>query len=142
MQNDSNVENAQSEIPAHLQCEPRTFTVKLDNWHEDTCDLEFTVVIKCTDAELHEHNNFWSNNESRLENNNGNIVAVMLKMIGRKVFWWCYEHNSNSTHVEYGVNSIFTDEGWSSSCFEITKLDFHNYVNDDAFEFEPVAVEG
>ncbi|WP_228259989.1 hypothetical protein [Acinetobacter sp. ANC 4779] len=125
-------------IPEYLLCEPRTFKVKLDNWHEDTCDLEFTVVIKCTDVELHEHNNFWSNNQNRLEDNNGNIVAVILKMIGRKVFWWCYEHNSTLLHPKYGVNSIFTNEGWNSNCFEITNLNFCNHVNDDAFEFEPV----
>lgn len=135
------IQKEQQDTPDFLQCEPRTFKVKLNHWHEDTCELEFTVVIKCIDDELHDINNFWSSNESRLEDNEGDIVAVILKMIGRKVFWWCYEHNSNSVHKDYGVNSIFKDEGWSSDCFEITKLNFDNYVNDDAFEFEPVAVE-
>ena len=32
MQNDSNAETAQAEIPAYLQCEPRTFKVKLNHW--------------------------------------------------------------------------------------------------------------
>ncbi|MCO8066781.1 DUF2528 family protein [Acinetobacter schindleri] len=138
----SEIENKTPSVPAYLQCEPRTYKVKLNHWHEDTCDLEFTVVIKCIDDVLHDINDFWSDHESRLEDNDGDIVAVILKMIGRKVFWWCYEHNSNSVHKDYGVNSIFKDEGWSSICFEITKLNFDNYVDDDAFEFEPVVVEG
>ncbi|ARG15752.1 MULTISPECIES: DUF2528 family protein [Acinetobacter calcoaceticus/baumannii complex] len=141
MQNDSNVETTQAEIPAYLQCEPRTFKVKLNSWHEDTCELEFTVVIKCIDDELHEHNNFWSGHKNRLSENNGDIVAVVLKMIGRSVFWWCYENNSNSLHEKYGVNSIFHEEGWLSDCFEITKLYFENNVDDDSFEFEPVVTE-
>jgi len=141
MQNDSNVETSQAEIPAYLQCEPRAYKVKLNHWHGDTCDLEFTVVIKCIDDVLHEHNKFWSSHKSRLEDNNNDIVAVILKMIGTQVFWWCYENNSNSLHEKYGVNSIFHQEGWLSDCFEITKLYFHNSVDDDEFEFEPVKPE-
>ncbi|ATO20022.1 hypothetical protein BS636_10320 [Acinetobacter sp. LoGeW2-3] len=138
----SEIENKTPEVPAYLQCEPRTYKVKLNHWHEDTCELEFTVVIKCTDEELHEHNNFWSNHQSRLEENKGDIAAVILKMIGSSVFWWCYENNSNSLHEKYGVNSIFHQEGWSSKCFEIIKLYFSNNVRDEDFEFEPVVVEG
>lgn len=138
----SEVENKSAEIPAYLQCEPRTYKVKLNHWHEDTCELEFTVVIKCINDELHEHNNFWSNHESRLQENNGDIVAVILKMIGGTVFWWCYENNSNSLHEKYGVNSIFNQEGWNPKSFEITKLYFENNVRDEDFEFEPVVVEG
>lgn len=141
MQNDSNVETTQAEIPDFLQCEPRTYTVKLNSDHEFTCDLEFKIVIKCTDEALHEHNNFWCEADSRLDLNDGDIVAVILKMIGRKVFWYCYEHNHTSLHSKYGVNSIFTDEGWSRLCFEIIELSFDNYVNDESFEFEPVSVE-
>ncbi|ENU92527.1 hypothetical protein F971_01509 [Acinetobacter vivianii] len=140
MRSDSNAETIQAEIPACLQCEPRTFKVNLNSEHEFTCDLNFTVVIKCTDEELHEHNNFWCGDEERLRSNDGDIVAVMLKMIGRKVFWWCYKHNSTYLHADYGVNSIFKDEGWSHLCFEITDLDFYNFVEDDAFEFEPISV--
>ena len=142
MQNDSNVETSQAEIPDFLQCEPRTYNVKLNHWHEDTCDLEFKIVIKCTDQALHEHNNFWCESYSRLDYNDGDIVAVILKMIGSKVFWYCYEHNHTSLDAKYGVNSIFKDEGWSPLYFEITELSFDNYVDDDAFEFEPVKVEG
>ncbi|MFH7805657.1 DUF2528 family protein [Acinetobacter sp. BSP-53] len=141
MQNDSNVETSQAEIPAYLQCEPRTYKVKLDSVHEFTCDLEFTVIIKCTNEELHEHNNFWSNSEYRLKKNNGDIVAVILKMIGRKVFWACYGGKDvvSSDHASsWGINSIFHEEGWGHESFEITKLNFDNYVDDDAFEFEPV----
>ena len=61
----SEVENKSPEIPAYLQCEPRTYKVKLNHWHEDTCELEFTVAIKCIDAHLHEHNQFWSNHKAR-----------------------------------------------------------------------------
>lgn len=32
MQNDSTVQTEQAEIPAYLQCEPRTFKVKLNHW--------------------------------------------------------------------------------------------------------------
>ncbi|OTG61214.1 hypothetical protein B9T36_02090 [Acinetobacter sp. ANC 4204] len=141
MQNDSSVESSQAEIPVYLQCEPRTYKVKLNHWHEDTCELEFTVVIKCIDEELHGHNKFWSGHQSRLEENNSDIVAVILKMIGTKVFWWCCQNNSNSLHEKYGVNSIFHEEGWLSDCFEITKLYFENYVRDEDFEFEPVKAE-
>ena len=138
----SEVENKSPEIPAYLQCEPRTYKVKLNHWHEDTCELEFTVVIKCINDELHEHNNFWSNYQPRLQENNGDIVAVILKMIGRTVFWWCYENNSNSLHEKYGVNSIFNQEGWNPKSFEITQLYFENNVRDGDFEFEPVVVGG
>lgn len=132
----------QVEIPDYLRCDPRTYKVKLNNWHNDTCELEFTVVIKCNDEALHEHNKFWCEHDYRLVMNDGDIVAVILKMIGTKVFWWCYEHNSNSIHEKYGVNSIFKDEGWNSLCFEITEMFFDNYVDDDAFEFKPVKAEG
>ena len=142
MQHDSNVETPQAEIPEFLRCDSRTYKVKLNHWHEDTCDLEFTVVIKCTNEYLHETNNFWSSHKSRLEDNNGDIVAVILKMIGSSVFWWCYENNSNSIHDKYGVNSIFYEEGWDARCFQITKLYFENNVRDEDFEFEPVIVEG
>lgn len=141
MQNDSNVETPKAEIPNFLQCEPRKYNVTLNHWHEETCELEFTLVIKCTDEALHEHNNFWCENDYRLDSNDGDIVAVILKMIGRKVFWWCYEHNSNSVHKDYGMNSIFKDEGWSPLCFEITELNFYNYIDDDSFEFEPAVME-
>jgi hypothetical protein len=142
MQNDSNVEIPQAEIPAYLQCDPRTYNVKLNSWHESTCDLEFTVVIKCTDDELHEHNNFWSGHKYRLEDNKGDVVAVILKMIGRKVFWYCYENGFSRFTGAASANEIFQQEGWLSDCFEITKLYFENLVDDDEFEFEPVAVEG
>lgn len=142
MQHDSNVETPQAEIPEFLRCEPRTYKVNLNSDHEFTCELEFTVVIKCTDEALNEHNNFWCEADYRLDSNDGDIVAVILKMIGRKVFWWCYEHNSNSLHQTYGVNSIFSDEGWSPMCFEIIEMCFDNYVDDDAFEFESVKAEG
>ncbi|WP_445114992.1 DUF2528 family protein [Acinetobacter sp. WZC-1] len=142
MQNDSNVKTPQAKIPEYLKCEPRTYKVRLNHWHEDTCELEFTVIIKCTDNMLHEHNNFWSCHKDRLNENNGDIVAVILKMIGNVVFWWCYENNSNSLHEKYGVNSIFHEEGWLSDCFQITKLYFENHVRDEDFEFNPVTVEG
>lgn len=129
-------------IPEYLLCEPRHFKVKLNHWHEDTCDLEFEIAIKCTDTELHVFNNFWSNHKYRLSQNNGDIVAVVLKMIGTTVFWWCYEHNTNSLHHQYGVNSVFKQEGWDSDCFEITKLNFENNVRDEDFEITPISVEG
>ena len=138
MQNDSNVEMVKAEIPAYLQCEPRTYKVKLNHWHEDTCDLEFTIIIKCTDTELHEHNNFWSNADNRLDDNDGDIVAVILKMIGRKVFFHCYGNNFISPKTKFGINSIFDSEGWSPDCFEITVISFDNYIDDDSFEFEAV----
>ncbi|MDA5044765.1 DUF2528 family protein [Acinetobacter baumannii] len=144
MQNDSNVETTQAEIPAYLMCEPRTFKVKYDKW-SDVCDLEFTIVIKCTDEELHEHNNFWSNHESRLKENNGDIVSVILKMISKRVFWACYNGKdtiATDPAASWGINSIFHSEGWSHTCFEITKIYFENYVSGDDFEFEPVVVEG
>ena len=134
----SEVELNAVDIPDFLKCEPRTYKVKLNHWHEDTCELEFKIVIKCTDQALHEHNQFWCESDSRLDDNDGDIVAVILKMIGRKVFWYCYKHNHTSLHSKYGVNSILKDEGWSPLCFEIIELSFDNYVDDDAFEFEPV----
>ncbi|QHH99211.1 DUF2528 family protein [Acinetobacter dispersus] len=140
MQNDSTVQTEQAEIPEYLQCDPRTYKVKLNSDHEFTCDLDFTIIIKCTDQALHDHNTFWSNDDIRLDDNDGDIVAVILKMIGRKVFWWCYQHQSTSLHSKYGVNSIFMDEGWSPTCFELIELDWDNYVTDDDFEFEQVTV--
>lgn len=142
MQNDSNVEITQAEIPAYLICEPRTYKVKLNDWHEHSCELEFTIVIKCTDEMLHEHNSFWSGHQSRLRNNNGDIVAVVLKLIGNKLFWFCYEDGFTINRGGEAANKIFEDEGWSSDCFEITKLYFENLIDDDQFEFEPVVVEG
>lgn len=140
MQHDSNPQSTPVEIPAYLKCEPRTYKVKLNDWHEHSCELKFTVVIKCTDQELHEHNNFWAGHEYRLKENNGDIVAIILKMIGRKVFWQCYEDGFSRSSNEKFANKIFESEGWASDCFEITKLDFVNLVDDDEFEFEPVAV--
>ncbi|ENX53242.1 MULTISPECIES: DUF2528 family protein [Acinetobacter] len=143
MQNDSNVENKQAEIPVHLQCAPRTYKVAYDKW-SDVCDLEFTVVIKCTDEMLHEHNNFWSGYKDRLNENNGDIVAVILKMIGKAVFFACFEGKERVgiPPFKWGVNTIFQEEGWYSDCFEITKLYFDSHVSGDDFEINPVTVEG
>lgn len=142
MQHDSNLQTAEAEIPEYLRCDPRTFRVKLDSEHDRTCKLEFTIVIKCTDEQLHEHNNYWAVHKIRLNHNNGDIVAVILKMIGTNVFGWCCENNTNSLHPEYGVNSMFNQKGWNTRCFEITNLSFENEVNDEAFEFELVKIEG
>jgi uncharacterized protein YbaP (TraB family) len=67
MQHDSNVETPQAEIPEYLRCDPRTF--KVTHHMSDTCDLQFTLVIKCTDEMLHEHNTFWSDHQYRLDQN-------------------------------------------------------------------------
>jgi hypothetical protein len=125
----------------HLQCEPRTFEVKLNSSHESTCELEFTVIIKCTDEALHEHNNFWCESDSRLDLNNGDIVAVILKLIGDKVFKYCYEQNSTPFDQHFRANSIFKEEGWNSLYFEITKLWFNTLITEDDFEFKSVEVE-
>lgn len=143
MQNDSTVQTEQAEIPTYLQCEPRTYNVNYDRF-SDVCNLEFTIVIKCTDDELHEHNNFWSNHESRLKENNGDIVSVILKMISKKVFWACYNGKDTvaTDHAaSWGINSIFHAEGWGHDCFEITKIYFDNYVSGDDFVFTPVTGE-
>ena len=142
MQNDSNVETPQAEIPEHLRCEPRTF--KVTHHMSDTCDLQFTLVIKCTDEMLHEHNTFWSNHQNRLDENGGDIVKVMLKMIAVDVFNACFQGKDNVGYPPYrwGINTIFQEEGWDSDCFEITKLYFDNYISGDDFEFEPVQAEG
>lgn len=134
----------QVEIPDYLRCDPRTYKVTYDKF-SDVCDLEFTIVIKCTDDELHDHNNFWSNSESRLKENNGDIISVILKMISKNVFWAVYEGKNivSSDHsASWGINSIFHAEGWRHNCFEITKLYFENYVSGDDFEFESVQTEG
>ncbi|WAU72980.1 MULTISPECIES: DUF2528 family protein [unclassified Acinetobacter] len=143
MQNDSTVETEQAEIPVHLQCEPRTFKVTYDKF-SDVCELEFTIIIKCTDEMLHEHNNFWAGYNDRLNENNGDIVAVMLKMIARDVFYACYEDKANVGIPPYkwGINTIFQEEGWDCNSFEITKLHFESYVNGDDFEITPISVEG
>lgn len=135
------IDPPQAKIPDYLQCEPRTYKVNFDQWN-DSFELEFTITIKCTDEMLHEHNKFWSNHADRLNDNNGNIVAVLLRLIAVDVFHWCITHNSNSLHEKYGVNSIFHEEGWISSCFKITQLYFENSIRGEDFEFEPVQVEG
>lgn len=140
MQNDSNVEIPQTEIPEYLRCDPRTYKVTYDKF-SDTCELEFTLVIKCTDAELHEHNNFWSEHVYRLSENDGDIVAVILKMIARDVFFACYQNKdlvSTNHAASYGINSIFHEEGWNPKCFEITEIYFDNYVDGSLFNFEKV----
>ena len=143
MQHDSTPQTAEAEIPKYLQCEPRTYKVTFDKWN-DVCELDFTIVIKCTDEELHEHNNFWSNANYRLSENNGDIVAVILKMIGKNVFYSCYEgtYQVSTPPYKYGINTIFQNEGWNDKCFEITNLNFEDYVDGDDFEFELVKPEG
>ena len=143
MQNDSTVQTEQAEIPTHLQCEPRTYEVIYDRL-SDVCDLEFTIIIKCTDEMLHEHNNFWSGHKDRLQEHNGDIVAVMLKMISRNVFYACFKGKISVGYppFKWGINTIFQEEGWDSDCFEITKLWFDGFVSGDDFEFKPVQSEG
>lgn len=138
MLNDSTLQIVEAEIPAYLKCDPRTFKVKLESGHNHTCNLEFTIVVKCTDEKLYNLSNYWAVHKIRLSHNNGDIVAVILKMIGTSVFWWCYENKSTSLHPEYGVNSIFNQEGWNARCFEILNLRFENNVNEEAFEFMSV----
>ncbi len=143
MQHDSNVQTAEAEIPLYLQCPPRTFNVKYDQF-SDVCELEFTLVIKCTDEMLHEQNQFWSQHKDRLKENDGDIVKVLLKMIAVDVFNACFQGKDNVgiAPFKWGINTIFQEEGWSSDCFEITKLYFHNYVSGNDFEFKPVQIEG
>ena len=142
MQNDSNVETPQAEIPDYLRCEPRTF--KVTHHMSDTCDLQFILVIKCTDEMLHEHNKFWSDHQYRLDQNGGDIVKVMLKMIAVDAYNACFQGKASVGYPPYrwGINTIFQEEGWDSDCFEITKLYFDNYISGDDFEFEPVQAEG
>lgn len=138
MQNDSTPQNAQAEIPAYLQCEPRYYKVK---YNDDTaCEIEFKITIKCTDEMLHEHNNFWSGHKDRLEDNNNDIVAVMLKMIGRHALFACFEGKDflGVPPYNWGINTLFKEEGWMSDCFEITWLWFEDYISYKDFEFEPV----
>ncbi|EMP8705040.1 DUF2528 family protein [Acinetobacter baumannii] len=143
MQNDSNVETVQAEIPVYLQCAPRTFKVAYDRSSHER-ELDFTIVVKCTDEMLHEHNQFWAGHKDRLKENDGDIVAVMLKMIGKIVFYSCYEGKTSVGYPPYkwGINTIFQEEGWDSNCFEITQLNFDDYISGDDFEFEPVVLEG
>ncbi|ATU46295.1 hypothetical protein CS557_12710 [Acinetobacter junii] len=144
MQNDSNVETTQAEIHPFLKADPRTYKVKLKDDHEFTTELEFTIVIKCTDSALHEINSFWSSDQERLEDNDGDIVAVILKMIGRKLYWECYRRNGHvyaPSDYKYGVNSIFNDEGWWAEGFEIIEISFDDFITMDEFEIEPVVVE-
>lgn len=143
MQHDSNVETPQAEIPEYLRCDPRTFNVKYDKF-SDVCELEFTIVIKCTDEMLHEHNEFWSGHKDRVKENDGDIVKVILKMIAVDVFNACFQGKDNVgiAPFKWGINTIFQEEGWFSDCFEITKLYFDNYIDGDDFEFEAVKAEG
>lgn len=139
----SEIENKTPEVPAYLQCEPRTYEVKLKDDHDETYDLEFTIVIKCTDEALHEHNNFWSGSKDRLADNNGDIAAVVLKLIGPMVLSACHRgKNWIGIGTKYGINSIFNEEGWSPDSFEITKLYFYDYVDVDSFEIKSIKVEG
>lgn len=128
-----------TDVPAYLQCEPRTFEVTYDKF-SNTCELEFTIVIKCNDETLHEHNQFWSDHEHRLKQNDGDIVQVMLKMIANDVFTACYSGKDSVGIPPYkwGINTIFHEEGWGHDCFEITKLHFCNFVSGTDFEFKPV----
>ena len=54
MQHDSNVETPQAEIPEFLRCETRTYKVKLNHWHEDTCDLELAEIEKQRQPDIFE----------------------------------------------------------------------------------------
>lgn len=138
MQNDSNLETPQAEIPAYLQCEPRSYRIRLNE--DDICDLDFTLVIKCTDDMLHEHNNFWSGYADRLAENDDDIVAVVAKIIARDVFYACHQGKDFVSIPPYtwGINSIFHEEGWMSNCFEITTLSFENYLTDSCFDIKPL----
>lgn len=77
-----------------------------------THDFVRDVVIEiddsiCTDALLHEINNFWSNAKFRLDEAAGNITLAVLKMLAERC--WML-----STH--YFVDSYLTkehnEEGW------------------------------
>ena len=143
MQNDSTPQTAQAEIPKYLQCDPRTYKVTFDKW-SDVCELEFTIVIKCTDEMLNEHNEFWSGHKDRLNENQGDVAKVILKMIARDVFHACYEGKVSvgSPPYKWGINTIFHEEGWDRDCFEIIKLHFEDYISGDDFEFELAKAEG
>lgn len=129
-------DNTKQDVPTYLQCQPRTYIVERNHWHDHTFDLKFTVVIKCTDEILHEINNFWSGEKYRLIGSDNDIEKTILKMIGTNVFWYCYRENTNSLHPKWGVNSIFANEGWYADCFEITKLDFENFIRDEDFDIQ------
>lgn len=125
--------------PEYLQCEPRKFKVTYDEFNDDVVELEFDIVIKCTDQMLHEHNQFWSNHEDRLKYNNNDIVAVMLKFIAKLVLYACYQGKDYiSNYHQNGINSIFYEEGFSPDCFEITRIYFSNNVSEDDFKFSKI----
>lgn len=109
-------------------------------------DWKCGVVIEVdhdivTDQVLHEINDFWSDNEYRLMQNNGNILHTVLKLIAREAFHIAESNNYNT----YGVVLEFSwDEGRGvegyppmdgTHGFKIT------YVETDLFDYSDMTVK-
>ncbi|WP_026471122.1 DUF2528 family protein [Alkanindiges illinoisensis] len=138
MQNDSTVVNLehQSQLPTLV----RKFKVSCNNMGDFF--LEFTILVKCDDAELHELNNFWSGHDDRLRASQGDIVKAVLKLIGPLVLAVCRDGNdyigTPSTAHRYGINSVFNQEGFDPAAFEIVDIDYSDCIEDDDFVVIPI----
>lgn len=141
MQNDSNVETPQVEIPAYLQCEPRTYTLKSKSKFDDIIEFKINILIKCTDEHVSQVFNSVFDNHSgtaskyfKLYKNNN--LEFFLNIIAWLASDFCIERINDWNNVEQlqkhilnqGILLGFLD------CFEIKAVDFEWFLNYDHFE--------
>lgn len=104
-------------------------------------DCEMLVDIDhdiMTDEMLHEINNFWNGADHRLENEDGNVVNAILKMLHRRALYLDVEYRYSLD----GLISLFdTQEGWppmnGTAGIKIIALDSLE-IDDDRIEIEEV----
>ncbi len=149
MQNDSNVETPQAEIPAYLQCEPRTYTLKSKSKFDDIIEFKINILIKCTDEHVSQVFNSVFDNHSgtaskyfKLYKNNN--LEFFLNIIAWLASDFCIERINDWNNVEQlqkhilnqGILLGFLD------CFEIKVVDFEWFLNYDHFEIVVENAEG
>ncbi|AXF86412.1 hypothetical protein DTO96_102166 [Ephemeroptericola cinctiostellae] len=79
----------------------KTYTLRLAGLFDVTFEVNHEVM---TDERFHEVNNFWSNSDGRLEENNGDICKTVLKLYARTFF--------ECTHYFSPVEAFNQEEGF------------------------------
>lgn len=99
-----------------------------------TYDWTFDMVVEIdhdvmTDEKLHEINNFWSNNLTRLQRADGDVTKAVLAMLGLTAFSMWVSENAEYTLKYQGV------EGWpkldGSEGILLVSLDTFEFDEDD-----------
>ncbi len=121
-----------------MKSNKQKYNVTVDLFHvEWEIDFEIDHSVM-TDKDLHLINNFWSNSEDRLDDCDGDIVQVVLKMLARDALFLMVECPTSEKGL---IERFKSEEGWpaldGSTGILITYVEALD-LDYDAFEVKKV----